>query len=129
MTHPNEQLIRDVLAALQSGNLETIARHHSQDVVLHIPGRSRLSGVYRGLGDVLGGLARFRQLSNETWSVELHDVLANDTHAVALFTRRGERGGRSGVFRAVTVYHIRGGRIVEIWIHEGDQEAFDEFFS
>lgn len=55
-----------------------------------------------------------------------HDLLANDEHAVALFTRRGERGGRFGAFRAVTLYHFRGGRIVEISIHEADQQAFDE---
>jgi ketosteroid isomerase-like protein len=129
MTHPNEQLIRDVLAAFQAGNLEAIARLHTGEVVLHIPGRNRLSGEYRGLGDVLGALTRFRELTDETWSVELHDVLANDRHAVALFTRRGERRGRSGAFRTVTVYHLRGGKIVEIWIHEGDQHAFDGFFS
>jgi ketosteroid isomerase-like protein len=129
MTHPNEQLIRNVLAAFQTGNLEAIARLYAQDVVLHIPGRNRLSGEYRGLGDVLGGLARFRQITNESWSAELHDVLANDKHGVALFTRRGARGGRSAAFRTVMVYHLREGRIVEIWIHEGDQQAFDEFFS
>jgi hypothetical protein len=29
----------------------------------------------------------------------------------------------------VTIYHFRGGRIAEIWIHEADQQAVDEFFS
>jgi ketosteroid isomerase-like protein len=129
MPHPNEKVIRDVLAAFQAGNREAIARIYAEDVVLHIPGDNLLSGDYKGLDEVLDALARFKKLTNETWTAELHDLLANEEHAVALFTRRGERGGRFGVFRAVTIYHFRGGRIAEIWIHEADQQAFDEFFS
>jgi uncharacterized protein len=129
MPHPNERLIQDVLAAFKAGDREVIERIYAEDVVLHIPGNNQLSGDYRGLDDVLEGLSRFRELTKDTWSAELHDVLANDEHAVALSTRRGERAGRFGAFRAVTIYHLRGGRIAEIWIHEADQQAFDEFFS
>ena len=29
----------------------------------------------------------------------------------------------------VSVFHIRGGKITEVWHHAGDQYAQDEFFS
>ena len=38
--------------------------------------------------------ARVFEVTGGTFSFELHDVLANDEHAVALFTLRGERAGK-----------------------------------
>lgn len=38
-----------------------------------------------------------------------------------------ERNGRELTWRGVDVYHMRDGKIADIWITVGDQYAVDEF--
>ncbi len=69
------------------------------------------------------------EMSGGTFSVETHDVLASDEHAVALFRVRGEREGKTLDQPAVQVFHIEGGKVKEVWTHPLDQYAADEFWS
>jgi ketosteroid isomerase-like protein len=73
-------------------------------------------------------LARYAELGR-TYSVELDDVLANDEHAVALMTARGERAGKQLTYKTAQVYHFRDGKITELWSYSADQDAADEFWS
>ncbi len=69
------------------------------------------------------------QLSGGTHRLELHDVLGNDGHVVALHTARAERAGRSLVINAVLVFHITDGKVTEAWTLHTDPRAVDEFWS
>jgi len=64
----------------------------------------------------IGGtsIARVLELTGGTFSIELHDVLANDEHAAALITIRGERAGRQLNDNTVQTYHIRDGAVAEV---------------
>jgi ketosteroid isomerase-like protein len=129
MTHPNEELLRQGFDALSKGDIETFAARLADDVVLHFPGRGPLAGDYRGKDQVLATWAKQAELTGGTFHLELHDILANDEHAVALTVARAERGGRTWQENTVAVFHIRDGKVSEIWLHSGDQYAGDEFFS
>jgi uncharacterized protein len=78
---------------------------------------------------ILGFFAKTTGLSGGSFRMEVHDVVANDDHAVALFGARAEREGRSYENRNVLVIHIRNGKLVETWRLSQDQYAADEFFS
>ena len=70
------------------------------------------------------------ELTGGTFSFELHDVLANNEHAAALITIRGERAGKQQLNEnEVLIYHFRDGKVSEAWIQSTDQYAADEFFS
>lgn len=69
------------------------------------------------------------ELTGGTLRLELHDVLANDEHAVALFISRAERAGRRLEDHTVQVTHLGDGKVTEIWLHPGDAYAGDEFWS
>jgi ketosteroid isomerase-like protein len=129
MAHPNEELVRRGFDAFSKGDLDTVRALFDPDAVWHAPGRSRLSGDHRGVDDILDYFARTMELTGGTFRVELHDVLANDEHTVALYVARGEREGRSLEDRSVLVSHVRNGTFVETWQHSGDQYAADEFLS
>jgi len=101
----------------------------TDDVCWHTPGRGLISGDYEGTEQVLQYFTRIFELTGGTFSLELHDVLANDEHAVALFTVRGERAGRQLTDNEVLTYHFRDGKISEVWSHTTDLYAADEFFS
>jgi len=101
----------------------------TDDVRWHTPGRGLISGDYEGTEQVLQYFTRIFELTGGTFSLELHDVLANDEHAVALFTVRGERAGRQLTDNEVLTYHFRDGKISEVWSHTTDLYAADGFFS
>jgi ketosteroid isomerase-like protein len=101
----------------------------ADDVRYHVPGRSPLAGDYEGPEQVLQFFARVFELSGGTFSAELHDVLANDEHAVALYNVRAERAGKQLTDNEVLIFHIRDGKVSEAWIQSTDQYAQDEFWS
>jgi ketosteroid isomerase-like protein len=89
-----------------------------------------LAGDYRGQEEVIGRFfARILELTAGTFQVELHDAVANDEHAISLFTARGQRDGRTLDQRSTLVFHARDGKLVEAWLFIDDQYAFDAFFS
>jgi uncharacterized protein len=64
------------------------------DSVWHAPGRNPLAGDHRGVDAILGYFARTIELTGGTFRTELHDVVANDEHAVSLFVARASARGR-----------------------------------
>ena len=122
MSHVHEQVIRRAYAALNRGDLGAFSAEFAPDAVWHGAGAS-ITGA-EAIGRLVGQL---RELSGGTLQVELHDVLANDEHAVALQITRAERGGRSLADRVVYVFHVRDGKIAEAFF-TGDPRVQDEFW-
>jgi uncharacterized protein len=129
MAHPNEGIVRSGFDAFAKGDVDTLRQLFDQDAVWHVPGRSPLSGDHRGMDAILGFLARTMELTGGTFRAEVHDVVANDEHAVAIYVTRGEREGRTLESRDVLVSHIRNGKLAEAWLLSTDLYAVDEFFS
>ena len=129
MTHPNEELLSRGFEAFSKGDMGAVAALFADDIVWHSPGRGPLSGDHRGRDQVLGLFAKQAELTGGTFRVEVHDLLANDEHGVALTTARGERGGKAWEGKSVLVFHVREGKATEVWLHPDDLYASDEFFS
>lgn len=129
VAHRNEDLVRKGYDAFGKGDLETIRELFSSDIIWHVSGRGPLSGTYKGVGEVFGLFGELAQRSQGTFRVELHDVIANDDHAVALTVNRGMRDGASLRSPSVAIYHVRDGRVSEAWLAPHDAYAEDEFWS
>lgn len=124
--HANERVLRAGLDAIYAGDAAAFARVAAEDMVVHVPGRSRLAGDLHGRGR-FG--ARVRELTGGTLTIDVHDVLGSDDHAVGIYTVRVQCPDRSLEWRHVNVYHIRDGMIVEVWQNPFEQDAFDAFFA
>jgi uncharacterized protein len=130
MAHPNEELMREAVAAFQRGDMDALRnRYFAEDIRWHFPGRSPLAGDYEGVAQVLESFGRLFELTGGTYRVELNDVIANDEHAIVLYTGRAERAGRQLADRTVLTARILGGKQAEVWVHPGDLYAVDEFLS
>lgn len=130
MAHPNEELTRRGYEAFANGDMEALDELFADDVSWYVPGNNPLSGEYRGKDEVFGFFGRVAEESGGTFRLELHDVLANDDHAVALVKTYGERNGRSlDGAPQVHVSHIEDGQIVSFWNHPYEGSTFDEFWS
>ena len=129
MAHPNETLLRNGYEAFEKGDLDTLRGIFADDIVWHSPGNGPLAGDYRGIDHVFGLFAKVAELSGGTLRNDVHDVLANDEHAVALVTVRGEREGKTLEDLQSHVFHVSDGRVTEVWLEAFDLYANDEFWS
>ena len=66
------------------------------------------------------------EVTQGSFHPDLHAVLADDEHGVALVVVTASRGGRTVKVNAVDVMHLRDGKVVEVWTVPTDQYAFDE---
>jgi uncharacterized protein len=129
MAHPNEDLVRRGFAAFGTGDIATLRELLADDVIWHIGGRSPIAGDYKGIDEVLGFFAQLAERAGGTFRIDVHDLLANDEHVVALVKGTAERDGKMLNDNGAQVFHVQGGKVTEEWFHAGDQYASDEFWS
>lgn len=127
--HENAAVARRAYDAFLGGDMATLAGLLAGDVVWHVAGLGKLNGDYRGHEAVFGFFTRLVEETGGTFTLEVHDILANDEHTVALVTQRGSRGGRSSAEQAVHVMHLHGGQIQEFWGATTDPETTLAFWS
>jgi ketosteroid isomerase-like protein len=128
VTHENEGLLRRAYEAQARGDLESYLDLLTDDFVLHVPGRSRIAGVYRGRNEVRRHFREIAELSGGTFRTEVHDAMASRDHAIGLVDARAERDGRTVALPRVHVWHVRDGKLSELWLHPLDQDAFDDYW-
>ena len=125
MPHPNEDLVRSVYDAFGRGDMQALFDAMSDDIVFHVPGNTTISGEHRGKEQLS---SFFQKVGARSPQLEVHDVLANDQHVVGLATISGQPKGTPVSYHSVHVWHVRGGKLAEMWEHP-DQAGFDPFWS
>jgi uncharacterized protein len=124
--HPNVARIRDGFAAFAQGDFAVLTDLFADDVVWHVGGRSQLAGEYRGREAVFAFFGKIMEVTEGSFRLDVHAILADDDHAVALTFGTASRGGRSLTDQAAHVFHVRDGKVTEYWYAPTDQYAFDE---
>jgi ketosteroid isomerase-like protein len=125
--HPQKSgaLLRGVIDAFVAGDTAGMEAAFDEDVTWHAPGMNRFSGQFRGRAAVLERLAQMREAGISS-RFDVHDVVANDEHQVALVHLHLEvADGRRYDQPQVQVAHTRDGRIVEFWTMNQDQAVLD----
>ena len=127
--HANVAVIRKGYEAFANGDMAALTNLFAEQVVWHLPGDNQISGEHRGRNAVFAVFAKVGQISGGTFNIELHDVLANDHHAVVLQRVTGNRAGKHLDALNADVYHLKDGKIVEWWSFTNDRELEDKFWS
>ncbi len=127
--HPNAELLKKGYAAFASGDMAVLTELFADDVTWHVSGNSPISGTHRGREAVFAVFARTGQLSGGTFKIDVHDVVANDVHAVALTRATASRQGKQYDAMDTDVYHMSGGKVTEFWSFAEDTKKADEFWS
>jgi len=127
--HPNLESARRGYQAFANGDLATVSELLADDIVWHVGGNNTLSGDYEGKEAVLSFFGRLMQETGGSFKNDIHDMLANDEHGVALVTQTATRGGTSIEGPVVQVFHMRDGKMTEFWTFARDQSAIDEFWT
>jgi uncharacterized protein len=123
--HPNGTLLRGLLEAFAAGDVAAMETAFDDDVTWHAPGTNRFSGQFRGRAAAMQRLAQMREAGIST-RFDVHDVVANDEHVVALVHLHLEvADGRRYDQPQFEVAHVRNGRIIEFWTMNQDQAVLD----
>jgi ketosteroid isomerase-like protein len=120
--HPHAELIKAGFEAFASADLETIDRLLADDIVWHSAGTSVLAGEFDGKEAVLGLFGRVLEVTGGTFRQDIHAILADDEHVVALVTVRWDQPV-AFTGEEVFVWHVRGGKGIECWAVPVDQAA------
>jgi ketosteroid isomerase-like protein len=128
--HENAKLTREAWLALADGNPAPLYELTHEDCVLHMgPGQAWLTGTYRGRDEVFGILVKSGQATRNTMKLEVHDVLADDDHVVALLRFAFDRDGQHLEGPEVWVSHMADGKMAETWVFIDDQADAERFWS
>ncbi len=127
MNESNAAVVQRAYEALGRGDGAAFLETLDQNVVWH-ESTAGFVGDYRGRDEVADLFRRFMQ-EIEGLSVDLHDILASDDHAVVLHTTTWSRKGRTATLQYADVYHVGDGKITEHWHLAVDPRADNEFWS
>jgi ketosteroid isomerase-like protein len=103
-------------------SLERLRMGIADDVVWYTPGNHPLSGKIEGIEGVFEWLRQSAEVTNGTFRVEMHRILADDEWAAVISTYRGERKGMVLEMPGVQTFrrNMDTNKIVEarIWVYD-----------
>lgn len=120
--HPNVAIVREAMEAFQVGNMEKFRDITADDVVWHEIGGRTIEGI-----DAL--LETMPDADAAGLSLDVHDVVGNDDHVVALVEASVSADGEEFTYRTAELYHMSDGQITERWSMAEDTQAILSFFA
>lgn len=129
MVYLDENAIKQLIEAFNQRNLEPGSKLFSEDVVLHCPGKNRISGDYHGKNGVVELWEKQISLTDETFRAETLAVSQGEGNLVLVIEISAYANDQQFSWRRVNHYKVVEGRVVEGWIYEGDQYIADIVFA
>jgi uncharacterized protein len=109
------QPVRNGFDAFTRGDMQAVSEQFTDDAVWHGTGTTRLGGDHRGKQAVIANILDFAQ-SYQDINMDLHDIVANEQHVVALVTTSVSRNGKSYKSQETYVFHVNNdAKITEAW--------------
>ncbi len=125
----NVKILQTYVDSLGKGDMATVGKLLADDVIWHQPGASHFSGLHSGKQKIFAHLGKFMELSDNTFRVtKVGSVMANGDMVAATLHFMAERSGRKLSIDGVDVMRIADGKIKEVWLFSGDQDAEDAFW-
>jgi ketosteroid isomerase-like protein len=120
--HPNVTAARQLLEAFNAFDVELIKSAMADDVVWHMIGGETVVGL-ENLA------ATMPEDSDFSITTEVHDVVGNDEHVIALVNAKAEVQGQTFDYRTAEIMHVKDGKVTERWAFSDDTAAIEKFFS
>ena len=127
MSASNSVIIRGAYEDFAQGNIPYAV--FDPNITWHVPGHSRLSGDYTGHDQIGGFFQRTMELSGGAFSIDVHNVLAENDLVVALVTVNAQRNGLSASFPEIHVWRMTNGKATDFREYQGDEQREDRFWS
>lgn len=110
----NVATIRRGFEAFNKADVETLSEIMATDCVQHMAGKNRFSGDHKGRDNILAMYGEMGELTNGTMQAVLTDVYATEHGAVALYTAKATRDGRTLSDKNALVFQLVAGKAVDL---------------
>jgi ketosteroid isomerase-like protein len=130
--HPNVARVTRALEARARGKFDEedtriILDAFADDAVWH------MSGAWSDVQGKDALLAQWRavaEASDDSFRVDLHEMFADDAHAIGVSTIRARNGDRSMEMKEIQVFHLNPeGKITEFWGIVSDEDELNAFWA
>jgi ketosteroid isomerase-like protein len=126
--HPNVEATRSALEAFMRGDAETMMASISEDAVWHVPGGNAFAGDFAGKAGIGERFEKMAQAGAGAHLDEIHDIVGNDEHVLAMVRITASGAAGSTTQRSVWVFHVKNGKAGEFWGYNEDQAEIDRVF-
>ena len=121
--HPHAARYREMSAAMSAGDMSGLGAAIADDVEWWEIGATE---PVRGKEALLERMQAFGEYNI---SAQLHDVVANDEHLIALVSVAATKGDATLHYRTAEIHHVNAaGQITERWAFSDDTQAIIDFF-
>jgi hypothetical protein len=110
----NVKLIRRGFEAFNKGDVNTLSELLATDCVQHMAGNNRFSGDHKGRDNILAMYGEMGELTQGTMQAVLSDVHASEHGAVALYTAKATRKGKTLNDKYALVFQLVDGKAIDI---------------
>src|SRR3954452_8707039 len=122
-----QRVISQYLDAARRHDWDAAFGFFADDVMIRIPGRSRLAGDHRGKRSAVDYIQTVRErYRHGRIELELLDMLSSDERVALLVRERFSDNDQTTEIRRANVYRVRDEKIAEILIFEADQYEVDQ---
>ena len=129
MVYFDKKTLDLLVDAFNRRDLEPVSKLFADEIVLHYPGKSRVSGTYHGKEGLLEFWQKQIEFTGGSFQGNVISVCQGEGSLILVMEATVEHSGETLSWQRVNRYHIADGRIVEAWIFEGDQYAADAVFA
>jgi predicted SnoaL-like aldol condensation-catalyzing enzyme len=129
MVYLDQNAIQELINAFNRRDLAPGSKLFTEDVVLHCPGRSQISGDYTGKLGVIEFWNKQIEITTGSFKAEVDSVFQGEGNLVLIMKVSAEVNDQEYFWRRVNHYRIVEGRVVEGWIYESDQYTVDLIFA
>lgn len=129
MKHPNVQVLESVYAAFSRGDMKSVLDACADNVTFQVQGKSPLAGKYTKANFTTDLAGKLMGLSDGTFKLEVHDILASDLHAAVLVSCKLKRGGKDHEYRGVHVWRFDHGKPLAWYDYPRDLYQYDAIWS
>jgi ketosteroid isomerase-like protein len=123
----NEARIRGGYEAFNTGDVAALVDLFAEDIVWHFPGANKLAGEHIGRDATLAMLGTYGQAGGGTLHATILQVLAGEDYVAGWARDSASFDGRSLDTKAVVIFAMRDGQVIEAWHHFEDLHGVDAF--
>jgi hypothetical protein len=113
-----EEVLKRWFDAFERDDMDMARTLWANEAVLHAKSPPEIAGEVRGFDEFLAWYGKKQAVTGTGFQFVVHDLVGSDVHAVALIRMQGEQGGMVRRWKQIAVYHVDGGQITEMWLHE-----------
>ncbi len=129
MENTKAAVLKKFYSDLLNGDYQSMLNASADAFTFQVPGKSTLAGKYNKSNFVSGFLSKLNTLSQNTYKLEVHDILASNLHGTVLVSSKITRGTETVELRSVHIWRFEGDKPLAGYEYPRDLYLFDSIWA